>query len=146
MPNFMMLQQLEVLQQAPKHRPVFEKLTKYSSHSIKIGKYSMKSHKIPRVYHLRCAAYSVKILVICSNCMSCCNCVDRSNCKVLAISWLSWMKLCVRLYITIKTFNTSYKLILLKASLLQFAANLEIFVANGCKSETNRWRAPKLYR
>ena len=39
----------------------------------------MKSHKIHRVYHLRCAAYSVKILVISSNSVSCSNCVDRSN-------------------------------------------------------------------
>ena len=144
MPNFMMLQELQVLQQPSKHRPIYEKLRKIAANFKKIGKYSMKLHKILRVYRLRCTAYSVKILVICSNCMSCCNCVDRSNCKVLAISWLSWMKLCVRLYITIKTFNTSYKLILLKASLLQFAANLDIFVANYCKSKTKQWSASKL--
>ena len=140
----MMLQKLQVLQQPSKHRPIYEKLRKIAANFKKIWKYSMKSHKIPSVYHLRSAAYSVKILVICSNCMSCCNCIDCSNCKVLAISWLFWMKLCVSIYI--KIFNTSYKLILLKASLLQFAANLDIFVANYCKSKTKQWSASKLYR
>jgi len=49
MPNFMMLQQLQVLQQPSKHRPIFEKIRKIAANFIKIWKYS-----INRIKSLEC--------------------------------------------------------------------------------------------
>ena len=79
----------------------FKKLRKIAANFVKILKYSIKSHNIPRVYHLKCDLYFVQILVICCNCMGCSSCMDCNNCmycgnfKILAISWLCWMKFCV---------------------------------------------------
>ena len=150
MQNFMMLQQLQVLQQPLKRRPIFKKLRKIAANFVKILKYSIKSHKIPRVYHLKCDLYFVQILVICCNCMGCSSCMDCNNCmycgnfKILAISWLCWMKFCV--CILRHSLYILKGLILLKTSLLQFAANLDHFVANWYKSETKQWGASKVYR
>ena len=123
----MMLQQLQELQQPSKHRPIYKKTKKNCSQFLKNLKYSMKLHKIPvsfEVWSIFCTNFShLQQLYGLQQLRSLLKLQGSGHIMIILYEIL-----CI--YI-----NNLEGLIFLKASLLQFAVNLNNFVTNYCKSE-----------